>query len=279
MPPSHSRRPHAPSVLFLPPSTLHWRYHLEHESGRGGCARVYRAWDTREGKLVALKQAHMSHKHGETICYEAELLSGLHHPAIPAFVEYFEEGGRSYLVEEWRDGTVMKHLRYFDLQHVLWIGLCCCDVLEYLHQHHLVHRDLTPGNVLLDMERKTLSLLDFGLARLDRPSPHFHAAPGRLPLTAGTPGYVAPEQWKDGMVTTAADIYSLGMLLGCALTDCQPEAVLAAQSFCLLWDDPQDIPTEILFVLALLDRMITPQYEERPTLTEVARLLSLFASW
>jgi serine/threonine protein kinase len=221
-----------------------------------------------------LKRAHFSHRHSTALCYEAEILSTLHHPALPPFVEYFEEEGRAYLVEAWMEGTPMKHLRYFELEHILWIGRRLCGVLAYLHRQHLVHRDIAPGNILLDLEHQTLSLLDLGLARLSLPSPHLREAPETLQLTAGTPGYVAPEQWNEGMVSPAADIYSLGMVLGCALTDYEPQEVVAVPSFVDLWDDPRNIPSAILPLLALLDRMIAWHHEKRPTLSEVSRTLS-----
>lgn len=268
----HRRRP--PSALLLPPPILHERYILDQEMHSGGCARVYRAWDTCQGMPVALKRAHLSNKHHEALRYEAEILSTLHHPMLPAFLEYFEEGGRAYLAEAWMEGTSIKQLRHFDLEHVLWMGRQLCEVLAYLHRHHLVHRDITPGNILLDLEYQTLSLLDLGLARLSLPSPHLREAPEVLQRAAGTPGYVAPEQWEAGRVSPAADIYSLGMVLGCTLTDCEPQEIVVVPTFADLWDDPRDLPPEILPLLALLDRMITWNPEKRPPLSEVSRTLS-----
>lgn len=271
----HSRRRKRPTALFLPPPILHERYLLDTTSiGSGGSARVYRAWDTFQGKHVVLKRAHLTHKHAEALSAEAEILSGLHHPAIPAFIEYFEEEGRAYLVEAWREGTPMKHLRFFELEHILWIGRSLCDVLDYLHRQHLVHRDIAPGNVLLDLEHQTLSLLDFGLARPESFATHGSDAPDVIERTAGTPGYVAPEQWNEGAISRACDIYGLGMVLLCALTDCQPHEVIAVRSSADLWDDPGTIPAEEVPLLALLDRMLAPHGERRPDLTEIHFLLS-----
>jgi serine/threonine protein kinase len=271
---SRLRRRKRPSALLLPPPILHQRYTLDKEIGHGGCARVYRAWDNQQGKFVALKRAYRREKHCEALFYEAEVLSTLRHPALPSFIDSFEEEGRAYLVETWLDGTPMKHLRSFELKQVLWIGQQLCAVLAYLHQHHLVHRDIAPGNILLDMEHQTLSLIDFGLARLFLPSASLPGASEVLQLTAGTPGYVAPEQWEQGTVSPAADIYSLGMVLGCALTDCKPQEIVAVPAFADLWEDPRDIPGELLPLLALLDRMIARNREQRPSLSEVARVLS-----
>lgn len=277
MPNSRPRHRHHkdPTALFLPPPILHERYQLDPRSiGSGGGARVYRAWDPFQGKHVVLKRAHLSHKHEKALYAEAETLSGLHHPAIPAFVEYFEEDGRAYLVETWMEGKPMKHLRSFTLAHILWIGRQLCDVLEYLHRQHLVHRDIAPGNILVNMKNQTLSLLDFGLARLEPCATHGGEVTDGMDRAAGTPGYVAPEQWSKGAVSRACDIYGLGMVLGCALTNCQPHEVIAVRSFADLWDNPRTIPAEQVPLLGLLDRMLSSYEERRPDLSEIHFLFS-----
>ncbi|HVU67882.1 MAG TPA: serine/threonine-protein kinase [Ktedonobacteraceae bacterium] len=274
---NHSRRLlrpwKRPVALRFPPPILHERYALEQEVGHGGSARVYRAWDLRRRLPVALKRAHLSQQDGEALCYEAELLSALRHPALPAFVEYFEEGGRAYLVETWMAGTTLTHRRAVSVPQALWIGCQLCDVLTYLHRHHLVHRDLAPGNILLADNQQTLALLDLGQARLFLPSPHLNDAPALLDRQAGTPGYVAPEQWEEGIVSPAADIYGLGMVLGCALTMCPPSLVVAASSFTQVVDDPRDLSPAMTQVLRLCDQMIAWHPEHRPTLADVSQAL------
>ena len=259
-----------PRALFLPPPTLHARYWLDSPSvGAGGAARVYPAWDTVQGKQVVLKRAHLSQKHQDTLCAEAEILSGLHHPAIPTYIEYFEEEGRAYLVETRMEGTPMEHLRNFTFTHVLWIGQLRCDMLDYRHRHQVVHRDISPANILLRMEKQTLALLDFGLARQLPSITHGNALPLGVERPAGTPGYVSPEQWNDGVVSTACDIYSLGMVLLCALTDCSPQEIVSVRSSFDLWENPATIPEEEIPLLELLDRMIAADATVRPHLTEI----------
>lgn len=259
-----------PSALFLPPPILHKRYQLDSASiGAGGAARVYQAWDTLQGKQVVLKRAHLSQKHRDMLFAEAEMLAGLHHPAIPAFIEYFEEDGRAYLVEACMEGTPMKLLRHFTFAHVLWIGRRFCEVLDYLHRHDVVHRDISPSNILLLMEKQALALLDFGLARPEPDATREDALPSGKERPAGTLGYVAPEQWNDGVVSTACDIYSLGMVLLCALTDCSPQEIVSVRSSFDLWENPATIPGEEVPLLELLDRMIAADAAVRPHLTEV----------
>jgi serine/threonine protein kinase len=256
-----SRVSKAPAALIFPLSVLHRRYAVECEIGHGGCAHVFRAWDAQAAQVVAIKRAHLSQKSEELLLSEAELLAGLHHPAIPAFLEYFEEDGRCYLVEEWRAGTPMKRMRFFSLPKVLWIGRTLGDVLAYVHSRDLFHGDLAPGNVLL--AEQALSLIDFGFARCSSDPPR----------TKGTPGYASPEQWQEGMGSAAGDIFSLGMLLGCALTDTTPEEVQRARSFSNLWDEPGDVPAELVPLLALLDHMIAATPDARPALAEVQQFL------
>ena len=260
------RTPKDPRALFLPPPIVHERYQLGPEMGHGGQARVYRAWDTRQGMDVVLKRAHLS-THAEHALYaEAEMLAALRHPAIPTFVASFEEGGFSYLVEALREGTALKHLRHFTLEHVLWIGHHLSEVLAYLHQQGVLHRDLAPGNILLDVQHWSLSLVDFGLAR---PAMSVTQGSAHEELAAGSPGYVAPEHWEQGVISPTCDIYGMGMVLGCALTDCLPGRATSVASFIELRKHPQAISLEERQLLRLLDRMVLPNPVERPDLSEV----------
>lgn len=254
----------APVALLLPPPVLKRRYEVVGKAvGKGGQARVYPAWDVQRGEQVALKRAHMTGESPADLRKEADLLATLDHPAIPHLIDQFEEDGWVYLVEEWRAGISMRHMCGFQLPHVLWIGTQCCDVLSYLHQQGVIHRDLKPGNLLLDRETRVFSLIDFGLAE------RLHA----VPQPSGSPGYVAPEQWKDGIISPAADVYSLGMLLGCALADVTPKKVRQT-TFTNLWEDPLAIPTESFPLYTLLDRMIARQPQQRPSLAEVQETLA-----
>jgi serine/threonine-protein kinase len=234
---------------------------MSEEIGRGGFARVYRAWDAHQARRVVVKQANLDTISIDVLLREAEILSQLHHPAIPAILDCFEEAGRSYLVEEYRDGVPLSQMRLF-LPDILALGGWCCQLLAYLHRQDLVYRDLAPGNVL--MEGAAFSLVDFGLTCwLSDP-----------PWRGGSRGYAAPEQWRDGVIDPTCDLYSLGMLLGCALADVMPQEVLQAGSFSHLWEAPGSIPPEIRLLLALFDRMIAPSPEDRPGLLEVQRTLA-----
>lgn len=251
----------APAVLLFPSPVLQQRYSCLQEIGHGGCARVYSAWDEQRGRRVVVKRAHADPTCWAMLQVEAEVLQCLHHSSIPMFLDWFEEDGRCYLVEEWKPGTALKEMRFFALPQVLQIGRQCSEILASVHQAGVIHCDLAPGNVLI--AEKGLSLIDFGLARRQGDPPQYR----------GTPGYAAPEQWNAGRYSAAGDVHGLGMLLGCALTDTQPQEVQQTRSFARLWADPGRIPAELLPLLALLDRMIALSPDARPDLAQVQHVL------
>ncbi len=92
-----------------------------------------------------------------------------------------------------------------------------------------------------------------------------------MKLAAGTRGYVAPEQWNEGAISPASDIYGMGMVLGCALTDSRPDVAIRASSFAELCETLSEEERQLL---AFLDRMVAARQDERPELREISCLLS-----
>jgi serine/threonine protein kinase len=166
---------------------------------------------------------------------EARTVAQLHHPHILPLIEFGDEQGILYLVMPFIEGgTLTGYLRRSlpDLKDVADIFLQLLDAVEYAHEEGLIHRDIKSSNVILEARRNGspyVYLADFGLVRYSEQA-EFEQAGKLIPLDQipGTPHYMAPEQAR-GVVTTAIDIYALGVLLYQLLVGELP------------YDDPDDV--------------------------------------
>jgi outer membrane protein assembly factor BamB len=213
-----------------PGATLQNRYQIQGVLGVGGMGSVYRARDLRfpnVTKIVAVKEIlnlapdpTVREMIVKTFEREANILATLNHPAIPQIYDYFTQGDRSFLVQEYIEG---KDLEAFleEAPGLLTEELVAdwtvqlCDVLSYLHNHQpdpIVFRDLKPSNVMLDQHHR-IRLIDFGIARA--------FAAGQKGTMIGTEGYSPPEQYR-GEASPAGDIYALGATIHHLLTKQDP---------------------------------------------------------
>lgn len=182
--------------------------------GRGGMGEVYRA-ERADGQFeqqVALKLLRPDAvEHLGRFIAERQILAKLEHPGIARLYDAgVAEDGRPYMVMELIDGvpiTQWCRQRSANLHERLDLFLQVCDAVAYAHQNLVVHRDLKPGNVIVNQDGH-VKLLDFGVAKLLTDSSD--ESTRDTPMTLA---YAAPEQLTRGEVTTATDIYSLGMLL------------------------------------------------------------------
>jgi predicted Ser/Thr protein kinase len=208
----------------LSPDTRIGAYRLVGLIGRGGMGEVYRAEraDGQYSQAVALKLIRRELAH-QTARFQVErqTLARLDHPGIAHLLDGgVADDGRPFMVMELVEGSNLidwcrEH--HSDLDERLTLFLAVCAALEYAHRNLVVHRDLKPDNVIVTADG-TVKLLDFGIAKLlgaaDAGAQTQHA-----PMT---PGYAAPEQLLQGSITTATDVYALGMLLFELLTGQQP---------------------------------------------------------
>jgi outer membrane protein assembly factor BamB len=211
-------------------ATLQNRYLIQGVLGVGGMGSVYRARDMRfpnVTKIVAVKEIlnlvgdpSMREMIIKTFEREANTLATLDHPAIPKIYDYFNQGDRSFLVQEFIEGKDLEnHLNdtpgMLPEEQVVDWALQLCDVLAYLHDHKpepIIFRDMKPSNVMLDHHNR-IRLIDFGIAR------PFQA--GQKGTMIGTEGYSPPEQYR-GEASPAGDIYALGATLHHLLTKQDP---------------------------------------------------------
>ena len=190
--------------------------------GHGGMGAVYKAVrdDQAFEKQVAIKTLHLgldSPPARERFAQERSILATLEHPNIARLLDGGEtEGGVSYIVLEYVDGEpIVDYCARHKLgrEARLELFLQVCSAVHYAHQKLIVHRDLKPGNILVNREGVP-KLLDFGIAKLMEPGA-LQTMTGFLALT---PQYASPEQIRGEAVTTASDVYSLGMVLYEVLT-------------------------------------------------------------
>ena len=212
-------------------------YRLLRELGRGGMGSVWLA-ERIDGKLkrqVALKFPYAGPNQrqlAERLARERDILAGLEHPNIARLYDADVTSlGQPFLVLEYVDGVPIND--YCD-QHRLTIrerlvlALQVLNAVQYAHTHLVVHRDLKPSNILITNDR-VARLLDFGIAKLVSDGEARETALTQFGGRALTPDYASPEQISGQPITTASDVYSLGVVLYELLTGNQPVSVEARQ--------------------------------------------------
>lgn len=197
-------------------------YELIEEVGRGGMGTVFRARrvDGVFAKEVAIKIVNspgvMSGAIQERFRRERNILGRLDHPNIASIIDGGStESGIPYLVMEFVEGlslTKFAATRGLTLEDRIALFMKVCSAVQYAHQQMVVHRDLKPGNILVDASGEP-RLLDFGIAKLIE-SDDAVANPVTIDaMRPMTPQYASPEQVRGEAVTAASDVFSLGALL------------------------------------------------------------------
>src|SRR5262245_6543608 len=192
------------------------QYVLEDVVARGGMATIFRARDTANRHVVALKLPHLEYASdlvfNERFRREEEIGQRLDHPSVIKVLRPLEKS-RLYLAMEYVDGELLRErLRRegrLPIADATARGIKIADALAYLHDHGVVHRDLKPENVMLTRDGG-VKLMDFGIA--------FDATLRKmtwsgLSQSVGTPDYMAPEQVKGRRGDPRTDIYALGVIL------------------------------------------------------------------
>jgi outer membrane protein assembly factor BamB len=196
-------------------SLLGGRYQLLSLLGEGGMAVVWRAYDRHLKREVALK---LLHEHvlpidRERFAREIRTLARLNHPFVVSIYDLGEDGGRTYFTMELLSGGPISDLGPLedhpnDLERFLDVARFASLALSHVHGAGMVHRDLTPRNILLGADG-TPRIMDFGLVYVSDATRDLT----RTGYTLGTPQYMAPEQAKGGVVGPASDRYAFGAVL------------------------------------------------------------------
>jgi hypothetical protein len=201
------------AMALQPGQTIASRYTIERELGRGGMGAVYLAADGKLSERVALKIINAGFGDPAAIDRfrrEVSAARKVTHANVIRIHDLVEDGGMVLLSMEYVDGMTLAEylgrvgaMRVDEARHI--VGQVC-DGMAAAHAAGVVHRDLKPGNVLLDHEKR-VKVIDFGLAKAT-----FMAGMTATGLIIGTPEYMAPEQVKGLPQDARTDVYALGAL-------------------------------------------------------------------
>lgn len=198
-------------------------YQLEREVGQGGMGAVWlarRADGRFQGEVAIkfLKAGLFGKGDNGRFAREGQILGRLSHPHIARLLDAgVHSGHQPYLVLEYVDGLPIDrycHVHGLDIEARIRLFLDVLAAVAHAHQRLILHRDLKPSNILVTADGQ-VKLLDFGIAKLmdDATQPAAATELTQLAGSAFTPQYAAPEQIQQGDVTTATDVYALGVLL------------------------------------------------------------------
>ncbi len=274
-----------------PPISSFGVYEIRALLGAGGMGQVYRAFDSRLGREIALKVIRRSAVDDESaldrLLREATLASALNHPNIVTIYETGVVGADRYIAMELIEGATLRQLaaQGLPLSRIVGIARQVAEALAVAHAQQIVHRDIKPDNVMVRPDGY-VKLLDFGLARA-QPDRYGSGATGagtastEAGLILGTIGYMAPEQARGETVSAEADVFSLGVLLYELVTGRHP--FMAASQLgtlnALLWETPE--PPSLLNpeLPRALDQLILESLQKdqrlRPGASEVMYRLAL----
>ena len=204
------------------------RYEIREHIATGGMASVYKTWDHRVERIVAIKVLRTLDKNDlravERFRREARAAAALTHPNAVTIFDFVEEWDQYFLVMEYINGPTLKQLigqsRQLPALQAVDIAAQVCDVLEVAHGRRFIHRDIKPQNIMLAWgggatngglsgERPLVKLTDFGIVRVLEEGGLTNSG-----IVLGTADYLSPEQARGETLTASSDLYSLEMLAG-----------------------------------------------------------------
>ena len=240
------------------------RYKIQGVLGKGAMGLVYDGLDPNLDRRVAIKTILTRKLDAEaarmiTVRFEREVraVARLNHRHIVQVYDFGAEGDLAYIVMEFIEGKELKDAfdanQRFDLKTAFRIMIELLDALEFAHEAGIVHRDIKPGNVMVDASGHA-KLCDFGVARVTEPGDQAEAT--RAGALVGTPSYMSPEQIQGQKVDRRTDIFSAGIIFYQFLTGKKPfEGSQFALQQKIVMEDPV-WPSAIVQVPPEFDRVL-----------------------
>jgi serine/threonine-protein kinase len=247
------------------------RYRIQKTLGQGGFGRTYLVADRRRfDELCVLKEflpkgtdEYVVSKSRELFQREAEVLYQLQHPQIPGFLAHFEEDERLFLVQDYIEGKTYRDLllerqrqgkTFSETEVIQWLK-DLLPVLDYIHSRKIIHRDISPDNIMLPDRGDRPILIDFGVVNHQTLS-NFSASsigssqPG---TTVGKIGYSPVEQIQQGKCYPSSDLYALAVTTVVLLSGKEPEQLFDSEQMQWQWQNYTQVRDELA---AILDKML-----------------------
>ena len=264
----------------IPSNTLiHNRYLIRHILGRGGLGRTYLASDThRFSEPCVLKEfapfdsGHYDFAKSRNLFKrEAKILHQLTHPQIPKFLACFEDRGRLFLVQEFVNGKAYSQIleerqrqqkAFTEPEIIKWL-VNILPILDYIHQLGIIHRDISPDNIMQPQGKSLPVLIDFGVGKLTNLALESAQNSFRKPSYVGKMsfvgkiGYAPKEQISMGRCSPSSDVYALGVTALVLLTGKDPTALLNHLSLEWEWHKYTRISPQ-------LQKILSRMTEEKP---------------
>ena len=203
------------------------RYEIREHIATGGMASVFKTWDRRVERMVAIKVLRALDKNDlravERFRREARAAAALTHPNAVTIFDFVEEWGQYFLVMEYINGPTLKQViqqhRQLQALQAIEIAAQVCDVLQVAHARGFIHRDIKPQNIMLawggnginggnNGEKPLVKLTDFGIVRVLEEGGLTNSG-----IVLGTADYLSPEQARGETLTASSDLYSLGVVM------------------------------------------------------------------
>ncbi|GLV57609.1 hypothetical protein KDH_44450 [Dictyobacter sp. S3.2.2.5] len=201
------------------------RYEIREHIATGGMASVFKTWDHRVERIVAIKVLRSLDKNDlravERFRREARAAAALAHPNAVTIYDFVEEMGQYFLVMEYIHGPTLKQLiaqrRQLQPREAIEIAAQVCAVLQVAHARGFIHRDIKPQNIMLAWSGGAgslsdggawVKLTDFGIVRVAEDAGLTNSG-----IVLGTADYLSPEQARGETLTASSDLYSLGVVM------------------------------------------------------------------
>ncbi len=250
---------------------LQKRYRVTKILGQGGFGRTYLAQDTAcFDELCVLKEFTPNErgrdslrKARELFKREAEALYAINHPQIPRFRANFEEAKRLFLIQEYAEGKTyakilgerIRESRTFTEQEAITFLQNMLPVLENIHAQGIIHRDISPDNIIYRESDKLPVLIDFGVVKAGVKNLEAEGEVGEQGTTVGKAGYAPNEQLQTGEAYANSDLYALAVTTVVMMTGRKPESLIDKSSMSWKWQ--QWLPTISPWFAKVLMRMMS----------------------